>query len=409
MKILTGKYNEAKVFTDNIEYSCIDQIKNLLNCKIFENEKIRIMPDCHSGTGCVVGYTQTITNGKVVPGLVGCDISCGMSYVKIPDINVKEFDKIIYNYIPAGFEIHKPGILPSKIVNNVIDLMDKMYTKLDDTRRARIMNSIGTLGGGNHFIEVDKCVETDDIYLIVHTGSRNLGLQVFKYWQNIAEKETGKYDISDVIKKLKAEHKEIEIENTIKKLKQENYIPKEFSYLQGESLNKYLHDINLCHKFADSNRKLILTTIMGKLGVLSKKTEKNIKTTVHNYIDIDSKIIRKGSISANSDEEVLIPLNMRDGSLICIGKGNEDYNNSAPHGAGRIMSRSIAKKSISLDDYRKSMEGIYSTSINESTLDESPFAYKDASEIESLLQDTVEVKYHLKPIYNFKAGTTEKW
>ena len=412
MKIIKGTYNEAKVFTDNIDFACMDQLKNLLNCQAFENEKIRIMPDCHAGAGCVVGYTQTITNGKIVSNLVGVDIGCGMSYVKIPNIDVRQLDKIIHHFIPAGFEIHKPGALPNRTVNQVISLMDKLHTPLDDTRRARIMNSIGTLGGGNHFIEMNICKETNDTYLVVHTGSRNLGLQVAKYWQSIAIKELKNHtnDITEVIKKLKAEGRTSEIESAIKKIKsQKIYIPNELAFLEGNFAEQYLYDMNLCQNFAEDNRRLILMTIMGKLGILSKKTEKSIRSTIHNYIDINQRIIRKGAISANADEEVLIPMNMRDGSLICIGKGNEDWNYSAPHGAGRIMSRSVAKKNVNIEEYRKSMEGIYSTSISESTIDESPMVYKPADEIETLIGDTVEVKYHLKPIYNFKAGSDDTW
>jgi RNA-splicing ligase RtcB len=412
MKIVKGTFNEAKVFTDNVDYACLDQLKNLLNCKAFEGEKIRIMPDCHAGAGCVVGYTQTITTGKVVSNLVGVDIGCGMSYVKIPKVDLRQLDKVIHQFIPAGFEIHKPGELPNRLVNGVIDLMDKLYAPLDETRRARIMNSIGTLGGGNHFLELDTCVETGDTYHVVHTGSRNLGLQVAKYWQSVAEKEMKNHsvDINAIVKRLKSEGRETEIESEIKKIKsQEVHVPKELSYLEGEFAERYLHDMDLCQKFAEDNRRQILTTVMGKLGVLTKKNEKSIKSTIHNYIDLTRRIIRKGAISAEANEEVLIPMNMRDGSLICIGKGNEDWNYSAPHGAGRIMSRGEAKRNVSMEDYRKSMEGIFSTSISESTIDESPMAYKPAKEIESLIGDTVEVKYHLKPVYNFKAGSEENW
>ena len=270
------------------------------------------------------------------------------------------------------------------------------------------MNSAGTLGGGNHYIEIGVSKETGDWYLIVHTGSRNLGLQVYKYWKNIAETETQnrKSDVSALVAKLKSEGRESEIESKIKILKKNNYVPKELSFVSEGSYDGYLHDLDLCASFAQMNRETILKTIMGKLGILNKKTEKGIKTTVHNYIDqsSDIPIIRKGSIRALADEEVLIPMNMRDGSLLCIGKGNPDWNYSAPHGAGRIMSRGEAKRNVSMEEYRKSMEGIYTTSVNESTLDESPMAYKSAAEIESLIGDTVEVREHLVPVYNFKAG-----
>lgn len=408
--ILRGKYNQAEIFTDNVDYACMDQIKNLLNCHAFENEQIRIMPDCHAGTGCVVGYTQTLRTGKVCVGLVGCDIGCGMSYVKVNSLNVEQVSRAIQKYVPSGFDIHKSGELPTKHVNRVIDLMDKINAPLDNVRRARIWNSIGTLGGGNHFIEVDRCEETGDLYLVVHTGSRNLGLQVFKYWHAVAERETkkGDADLSLLIAKLKEEGRHSEIEAEIAKAKENRpHIPKEFSYLEGASAEKYMHDMELCQEFAEDNRRLILTTILSKVGALSKETENGIRSTIHNYIDTENRIIRKGAISAQAGEEVLIPMNMRDGSLLCIGKGNENWNFSAPHGAGRIMSRSQAKKNISMDEYRKSMKGIYSTSISKSTLDESPMAYKPAEEIEALIGDTVEVKFHLKPIFNFKAGSED--
>ena len=262
----------------------------------------------------------------------------------------------------------------------------------------------------NHFLEVAKSKETGQWYLVIHTGSRNLGLQVCNYWQDIAEKtiQGNKSNIDKVIKELKKQGKESEIEETVRKIKAENKdIPKELSYLEGENMEGYLHDVAIASKYADLNRKTIAEIILGKMGILSKKSE--LKTTCHNYIDLDRKIIRKGAISASADEEVLIPMNMRDGSLLCVGKGNPDWNFSAPHGAGRIMSRGQAKKEVSMEEFRESMKGIYTTSVSEATLDESPMVYKPASEIEALIGDTVEVREHLIPIYNFKAGEETSW
>lgn len=377
---IKGKYNTAIVFTDNVESSCLDQVKTLLNCKVFEDAKIRIMPDCHAGKGCVIGYTQTITD-KIVANLVGMDINCGMAYVKIPEIDLRTLDKIIHQHIPSGMDIHKPGVLASKLTRKTENLISCLHTKLASKKIPKILNSVGTLGGGNHFIEVAKSKETGQWYLIIHSGSRNLGIQVCTYWQNIA------------INNLTASEEQSE---------KDKKIPMDLAYLTGEDMKGYLHDVEIASKYANLNRETIAEIILGKLGVLSKKTE--IKTTCHNYIDISNGIIRKGAISANAGEEVLIPLNMRDGSLLCVGKGNPDWNYSAPHGAGRIMSRSQAKQSVSMEEFRKSIEGIYTTSISESTLDESPMAYKSSSEIESLIGDTVEVREHLIPLYNFKAS-----
>ena len=410
---LKGKYNTAKIFTENVESACLDQIRTLLDCEAFEGSKIRIQPDCHAGAGCVVGYTQTIED-KVVPNLVGVDISCGLAYTEIPEVDLRTLDKVIQQHIPSGMEIHKPGKLPSQLTRKVEDLLNSLSfrKKIPDKQFARAINSIGTLGGGNHFCELDKSKETGKLYLVVHSGSRNIGLQTCKNWQDIAIRAMKrKNDVSELIKELKEQGRESEIEEKVKEFKKHQndlYVPKELSYLTGEDMEGYLHDVSVMAKYADLNRRTMLEIILGKLGVFSKKTK--ISTTCHNYIDLDRKIIRKGAISANADEEVIIPMNMRDGSLLCVGKGNPDWNFSAPHGAGRLMSRGQAKRELSMEAFRESMNGIYTSTVNESTLDEAPMAYKPASEIESLIGDTVEVREHWIPVYNFKAAeTSDSW
>ncbi len=401
---IKGKYNSAKVFTENIEPECFNQIKEILNCQAFAGEKIRIQPDCHTGANCVVGYTQTYSD-KIVPNLVGVDISCSMSYVTIPEIDLQALDAVINQFIPAGANIHKAGKLPNKISKQVDNLLRKLIVPLNDDAVSRILNSAGTLGGGNHFIEVDKSVETGQWYLVIHSGSRNLGLQICKYWQGkaISELKNNKYGVADLIEQLKREGRESEINAEVAKIKNQNRdIPNELAFLSGAEMNGYLHDMQIADEFAALNRRTMIEIIFSKMNIPTHKLK--IFTTKHNYIDQEHKILRKGAISAYADEEVLIPMNMRDGSLICVGKGNADWNYSAPHGAGRIMSRSEAKELITLEEFQKSMAGIYTSSVNEGTIDESPMVYKPAREIENLIGATVEVKEHLKPLYNFKAG-----
>lgn len=403
---LTGRYNTAKIFTENIEYACIDQIKGILDCAAFEDAKIRIMPDCHAGKGCVVGYTQTIED-KIVPNLVGVDISCGMSYVKIKasELDFRKLDKVIRTYVPSGMSIHKPGALPKQTVKKAESLISSLHASVTDEKAMHAVNSVGTLGGGNHFIEAARSKETGDCYLIVHSGSRNLGLQVCKYWQqkalNSMPNKTGE-KIAEAIKELKEQGRAAEIEQTVKQLKKQFYIPKDLAYLDGEDMEGYLRDVGIVAKYADLNRRTMLEIILGKMGILHHKME--IRTTCHNYIDLNRRIVRKGAVSAEAGEEILVPLNMRDGSLLCTGLGNPDWNWSAPHGAGRVMSRSAAKKELSMEEFRKTMKDVYTTSVSEATLDEAPMAYKPAREIEELLKDTAEIREHLLPMYNFKAS-----
>lgn len=366
---INGKYNTAKVFTSNIDSDAIDQIAELCNQEFVKDSIIRIMPDVHTGIGCTIGTTMTISD-KVVPNLVGVDIGCGMETVKLRSktIDLKKLDKIIYDYIPSGFDIRKEEHKYAEY----IDFDGLACNKHVDINRARL--SIGSLGGGNHFIEVN--IDEDGVlYLVVHTGSRHLGKQAAEYYQELAHEELMKKNSSDKIKK-------------------------NLSYLEGENFANYLRDMRIIQQYAEYNRKAIIDEIMGRLGLDMDEQF----TTIHNYIDLDNMILRKGAISAKNGERIIIPINMRDGSLICIGKGNKDWNYSAPHGAGRIMSRRQAKKSISLEEYQRSMEGIYTTTVNKSTLDECAYAYKPMDEIIKNIRDTAEVVNIIRPIYNFKAS-----
>jgi len=392
---IKGKYSTAKVFTDNIESEAIAQIMELCDQEFVKDSVIRIMPDAHAGAGCTIGTTMTISD-KIVPNLVGVDIGCGMETIKLKqkEIDFEKLDRVIYDHIPSGFDIRKKQ---HKYADN-IDFNSLACKEHVNLERARL--SVGTLGGGNHFIEVNKDSK-GTLYLVVHSGSRHLGKQVAEYYQELAYK-----DLTDVnrlkaemVKKLKAEGREKEIQYEIQKIRPVK-ISKQLAYLQGESYDNYLHDMKIVQQYAVYNRKAIVDEIINRMGL---EIEEQF-TTIHNYIDLDSMILRKGAISARKGERVLIPINMRDGSLICIGKGNKDWNYSAPHGAGRLMSRRKAKETISLEEFRKSMEGIYTTTVSRSTLDECALAYKPMDEIINNIQDTVEIVDIIKPLYNFKAS-----
>ncbi|MCL2200379.1 MAG: RtcB family protein [Oscillospiraceae bacterium] len=398
---LKGKYNTAKVFTKNAEQSAITQIEHLLNQEFINGSKVRVMPDCHAGMGCTVGATMTITD-KVVPNLVGVDIGCGMETVLLKDkrIELGQLDKAIHQYIPAGFNIRKEA----HHYNSEINLSDLRCGGRVDLRRATL--SIGTLGGGNHFIELDKD-EDGQLYLVVHSGSRNLGKQVCDYYQELAAKarvETlglSKAQIDKTIENMKSEGRAGEISDVKNRLKeQRKKVDRVLAYLEGPAFDDYLHDMAIVQKYAVLNRKAMVKELEKRMNF---KIADQF-TTIHNYIDLKSMILRKGAISAQEGERVLIPMNMRDGSLICVGKGNEDWNCSAPHGAGRIMSRTQAKNSISMSQFEKSMKGIYTSTVNRSTLDEAPFAYKPMDEIISNIGDTVDIVKKITPVYNFKAA-----
>lgn len=396
---ITGKYNTAKVFTNVIENEAVEQIKILCNQEFITGSKIRIMPDVHSGAGCTIGTTMTITD-KVIPNLVGVDIGCGMETVMITDkeIDLEKLDKLIYEKIPSGHNIRK---IPHELINE-IDLNQLKCT--GHVKMDRATRSIGTLGGGNHFIEAGKD-EEGNIYITVHSGSRHLGLEVANYYQKMGYKALNKVsdvDIDKTIEQLKNEGREKEINKIIKEIKKQiiTDIPPALAYVSEELFDDYIHDMKLIQRFAVLNRKAMMDEIIKGLG--TEVAEEF--TTIHNYIDTDMMILRKGAVSAKEGEKLLIPINMRDGSLICIGKGNEDWNYSAPHGAGRLMSRTKAKKTFELKNFRKEMEGIYTTSVNKDTLDECPMAYKAMDDIVKNIEDTVDIIKRIIPIYNFKAG-----
>ena len=390
---LFGKHNTCKVFTDNCDNETISQIIELLNQESVANSQIRIMPDTHAGKGCVIGTTMTITD-KVIPNLVGVDIGCGMYAIKLEEteIDCEKLDKVIHQYIPSGFSIHDRAITRSNI--------DKIIAPIDVDRA---MKSLGTLGGGNHFIEVDRGND-GKLWLVIHTGSRHLGIEVCKYYQDLAYNKIRNNGIREkidaTIARLKAEGKHHEIENTIKILKmQAGPIPKDLCYIEGEDFYNYINDMKITQEHAKINRYTIASQILQHMNL----HEIEIFDTIHNYIDTDNMILRKGSISAQANEKVIIPMNMRDGSLICIGKGNPEWNYSAPHGAGRIMSRNQAREQVSLEEFKVSMKDIFSTCVNENTIDESPMVYKPMNEIIENIKDTVDIIDIIKPIYNFKA------
>lgn len=398
---IRGKYNSCKVFTDNCDNETVGQITELLNQSFIQDSKVRIMPDTHAGKGCVIGTTMTLSD-KVVPNLVGVDIGCGMYALKLEEteMDYKKLDEVIRKYVPSGFDIHE------RAVN--CDFEPYLKELIAPVNTDRALKSIGTLGGGNHFIEIDKGAD-GHLWLVIHTGSRHLGTEVCKHYQDLAYykiKNNGiREKIDATIAKLKAEGKQYEIENTVKILKmQAGPIPKDLCYVEGKDFDDYIHDMNITQKFAVINRKTIAGTIIKHMDLHVMKEFQ----TIHNYIDMDNMILRKGAVSAELNEELIIPMNMRDGSLICVGKGNPDWNYSAPHGAGRIMSRGKAKESVKLEDFVDSMAGIYTTSVGLGTLDESPFVYKPMEEILGNVVDTVDVVDIIKPTYNFKASEKAK-
>lgn len=398
---IKGKYNSVKVFNNNAENTALSQIYELLNQEFIKDSKIRIMPDVHSGAGCVIGTTMTIKNKMVVPNLVGVDIGCGMEVVKLSqkkrELDLNAIDKLIRNEIPSGFEVRdkKHNFLKNTNLEDLKSL--KNISKFE-----RVNLSLGTLGGGNHFIELNED-DNENIYIVIHSGSRNLGKQIAEYYQKLG------YDLltdmkderKEVIEKCKREKREKDIPKEIALVMKEiKFVNKNLAYVFGKNFDDYIYDMRITQEFALWNRKAMMDVIIKKFkfDIIEQFT------TIHNYIDIDNMILRKGAISAQKNEKVIIPMNMRDGSLICIGKGNEDWNYSAPHGAGRLMSRGKAKDTVKMEDYKKSMEGIFTTCVNSSTVDESPFAYKPMKEIIDNIGDTVEVKNIIKPIYNYKAN-----
>ena len=364
---IAGKYNTALVYTDNLEPSAAGQIKAFCDMEYSSDSKIRIMPDVHAGKGCTIGTTMTVTD-KIVPNIVGVDIGCGMLTVKLKEkrLELPKLDSFIRKNIPFGRNVRERAHRS----HGRIDIYELECVKKIDTRRAK--ESVGTLGGGNHFIEIDT--DGDSLYLVIHTGSRNLGLRVAEYYQKTAYTACGG--------------------------RKQSEIPYELAFLEGAAMQSYLHDMALMQRFAALNRTVIKEVIIDGL----KLHEEESFETIHNYIDTDNMILRKGAVSASKGEQLLIPMNMRDGSLLCTGLGNSDWNCSAPHGAGRLMNRKDAEQSFTLSQFKKSMEGIFTTSVSKDTIDESPFVYKPMEEILKNISDTVKVDKILKPIYNFKAS-----
>jgi RNA-splicing ligase RtcB len=394
-----GKYNTATIYTDNIEEAAYSQVLNLMNQKFAEGSKFAIMPDCHAGAGCVIGLTMKVVD-KVVPNLVGVDIGCGMLVVKVDrsfKFDLEKVDRRWHEDIPSGmnWRTKKHEFADRAKIEDILAPVNVEKLKF----------SVGTLGGGNHFGEID--VDDDGAhYIVIHSGSRHLGIEVCKHYQRMAieyHKGKKKSDIS-VIERLKKEGRQSEIEAVLKANKEAlPSIPDELAYLEGQQLEDYLHDMKIAQEYAVWNREAMLDVLLHGLGIGRDKILEKF-CTIHNYIDIDNRILRKGAISLQKDETAIIPMNMRDGSIIVRGKGNPEWNFSGPHGAGRLMSRSKAKESLSVDDFRQSMDGIFTTCVGKSTIDESPMAYKPMDEIIRNIQDTAVIVKIIKPVYNFKAA-----
>lgn len=394
---LQGRFGTAKVFADVVDQKAIAQVVDLLNQPYAAGSKIRMMPDIHAGAGCTIGTTMTITD-KVCPNLVGVDIGCGMEVAILDkDIDPEEIDNVVRKYIPAGFAIHEKEHDLAKL----LDFNELRCKGNVDIERAK--RSIGTLGGGNHFIEVDED-ENGVTYLVVHSGSRHLGVEIANYYQKAGYdrlRAVPREEIKKTVSQLKQAGRCGDIEKAIEEMKKARQkVPKDLAYLHGDLMDDYLNDMKFAQEFARMNRGAILSEILYHLD-----TEPVDRfETVHNYIDLESGILRKGAVSAKHGERLIIPMNMRDGSLICVGKGNEDWNCSAPHGAGRLFSRSEAKERFTVDEFKRQMDGIYSTSIGQSTLDECPMAYKSMQSILDNIGPTVDVTNVISPLYNFKAG-----
>lgn len=405
MQTVTGKFNEAKVFTDVVDETSLEQIRTLCDQEFTSGAKIRLMPDVHAGAGCTIGTTMTIKD-KIVPNLVGVDIGCGMETLCIKaDSEVSEtfdgakLDKIIRKNIPSGFKIRK---FPHEFVSQV-----EWNNIKGNFNKSRARLSLGTLGGGNHFIEADRDDE-GNLYIVVHSGSRHAGLEIADYYQEMAWKQLNgncEVDKKRLIETLKAEGREQEIQARLEELNAQilTNVPKDLTYVSGELFDDYINDMRIMQHFAMLNRKAMIQTI--SVGLRLKKEDIIDQfTTIHNYIDTENMILRKGAVSAQKGEKLLIPINMRDGSLICIGKGNEDWNCSAPHGAGRIMSRGKARKELSMEEFKAEMSGIWSSTVNLDTIDEAPMAYKTMDDIVANIGPTAEIVKVIKPIYNFKAA-----
>lgn len=417
MKTIEGY--DVKIFTDNIEENALEQIRELLSIEVFADKKIRIMPDVHAGAGCVIGFTGDLGD-KVIPNIVGVDIGCGMRILnlgQISGIDFHAFHEHIRSYVPSGKIVREKKFEFKPFVGEEMDiyreakqLVSELYCYRELKDSARIYKGIGSLGGGNHFIELDKD-DSGNVYLVIHTGSRNLGKQVADIYQSRAIRHltegADEFEamVRRTIEEYKAAGRRSELQEVVKRMRSghrqaEPTLPAALCYVEGETRGQYLHDMRLCQRWAVLNRKLISLLLLKFFPGVKAVEEFE---SVHNYIS-DDNIIRKGSISATEGERCIIPLNMRDGSLLCTGKGNADWNCSAPHGAGRMLSRSQAYEKITMDDFKASMEGIYSESVNDFTRDESPMVYKPAEEIIANIGDTVTIDTIIRPIFNFKAS-----
>ncbi|MBE6865903.1 MAG: RtcB family protein [Ruminococcaceae bacterium] len=396
---IKGKINTATCYAKVVEDEAIEQIRRMCDYDFTENSIIRIMPDVHAGKGCTIGTTMTV-HGKAVPNIVGVDIGCGMYTINIGkgEIDFAKLDAAAH-YVPSGNKVWEGR-------QEAFDLQQlRCYRQLKNTKR--LERSLGTLGGGNHFIEVDRASDGTN-YLVIHTGSRNLGKQVAEIYQQLAiDLNKGKEDYFDrrdeIIRTYKEQGRRKEIQKALKEISLDNKqttIPEDLCYLYGRFFDDYIHDIEICQRFATRNREKIAEILIDRAGLVAGEAFH----TIHNYIDTEEMILRKGAIAAHKGEKVLIPINMRDGSILAVGKGNPDWNFSAPHGAGRLMSRTKARNELDMAEYKKSMSGIYTTSVNESTIDEAPMAYKSMADIIDVIDETVDIIEILKPVYNFKAN-----
>ena len=404
---IKGKVNTAVCYAKVVEDAAVEQIRRMCDYPLTEGSKVRIMPDVHAGKGCTVGTTMTVID-KACPNIVGVDIGCGMYTVRLADRapDLEKIDEAAHD-IPSG-----RNTWPGRIERFDLTAL-KCCRSLQDTKR--LERSLGTLGGGNHFIEIDRASD-GTCFLVIHSGSRNLGKQVAEYYQQLAiDLHAGKEDYfrkrEEIIQSYKAVGRRTEIQSALKDLEQEFKtrepdVPEDLCWLYGSFLEDYLHDVEVCQRFARRNREKMAEIIFEKTGM----TAAEAFHTIHNYIDTDEMILRKGAIAAHAGEKVLIPINMRDGSVLAVGKGNPEWNCSAPHGAGRLMSRSKAKESIEMNAYKAAMEGIYTTSVSEQTLDEAPMAYKSVDDIIDVIGESVDILEIIKPIYNFKAaGDDAPW
>lgn len=398
---IKGKKNTAICYATVVEEEAIEQIRRMCDYDFTEGSKVRIMPDVHFGKGCTIGTTMTVKD-KAVPNIVGVDIGCGMYTVNLGKTDV-DFEKVdeTAHYIPSGMNVWEGR-------QEKFDLTGlACYRELKDTKR--LARSLGTLGGGNHFIEIDEA-EDGTKYLVIHSGSRNLGKQVAELYQQLAinlNRGYGDYleKRDEIIRTYKEQGRRSEIQDALKKLhwtvfESETSIPEDLCYLSGKYLDDYLHDAEICQAFAKRSREKMAEIILERTGM----TGCDGFHTIHNYIDTDEMILRKGAIAAHKGEKVLIPINMRDGSVLAIGRGNPEWNYSAPHGAGRVMSRKKARQTLSMEEYRDTMKGIYTTSVKEETLDEAPMAYKSLEDIIDVIRESVDVIGIMKPVYNFKAA-----